>query len=278
MPTGILKMAGKICKFIAIFFIVVSFSVFAQGTDPTNTVENNSDGSQTFLHHVPKKVATGKALKTARTASSQMLDLRVVLPSKDKAGLDNFVKELYDPNSPNFHKFISPSLFASMFGASSIDSSIVLRYLRSQGLTVNGQSKNGFIIFAKGPVAKVEAAFKVHINNYKGKDGIAFYSPDVNPTIPPQIAGRVYAVIGMDNVKRYHPHIRRINLVGKNIVKGNVKVASSVSKAVTPLISVPRGFPTSPKTIKPHIGTPTGVAATPGWGSVLLSANRSGIL
>ena len=202
----ILQIMGKIRRIVPAIFILLSPSAYAQGINQANYIKNNPDGSQMLLNHVPKDVALGLSSKMSHVASTQMLDLRVILPSKDQAGLDNFIKSLHDPKSPNYHKFLTPAQFALLYGASSTDSAIVIQQLKSRGLVVKSQSNNGCILTVSGQVSTVEPAFKVNINNYKRKDGTTFFAPDSNPTIPPQIAGKISAIVGMDNALRFRPH------------------------------------------------------------------------
>jgi subtilase family serine protease len=204
--------------------MLLNAQAFAQPVTPLKMVRNNLDGSQTLLNHVPRDVASARKMFHAN--ASQSLDFRVILPSKDEAGMDNFINQLYDPKSPNYHKFLTPAQFSRLFGASTTDSAAVVNYLKSWGLTVRSQSQNGFVIAANGPLQAVESAFKVHINHYQKTDGTTFYSTDADPTLPPQLAGKVTGIAGMDNVARFFPHIVR-----KGAVRGNATLRQNAAAA-----------------------------------------------
>jgi len=278
-------MVDKSLKLITAIMFLLSCNAHAQQSGLSTNIKNNSDGTQTLLNHVPQEVAQGLATKIASVQGSQILNLRVVLPSRDQAGLDNFVKELYDPKSPNFHKFLTAQQFNQQFGASQVESALVIEQLRSLGLTVTSQSRNGFLIKAAGPVSTIESAFKVNINSYKGLNGKTFFSPDVNPTVPLQMAGKVNAIIGMDNAPKFYKHLHRLIRLGqKNIpnpIKGVVlpssSVASSGAKETTNAVRINGVIFSSNTKVNPQSppSAPTGLTALPSNESVLLYWNAS---
>ena len=239
---GVLEVRSRIWILGLAAFILLSFSVYAQGVNAAKFVKYNPDGSQTLQNHVPRVVAKGLAAKIAHANSNQMLDIRIILPPKDQAGLDNLVKQLYDPKSPVFRKFLTHKQVIQQFGANSVDSALVIGQLKSFGLTVNSQSDDGRIIRVAGPVSAVERMFKLNINNYKGADGRQFFSPDANPTIPTQIAGKINAIVGMDNVHKYFSHYFLKKFSGT--VKAPAPKTGAnlqVKKGVSPAFSGPDG-------------------------------------
>jgi len=255
----------KAILFSTLFVFALISSADAEGVNPANYAVYNTNGSQTLLYHVPAEVASGKAVKISPVSSNQTIGLRVLLASKNQAGLDGFIQELYDPKSPQYHHFLTPAQFALQYGASSTDAPLVQKYLKSLGLSVVSQSKNGFIINATGPVSAVESAFKVNINYYKRADGTTFYAPDSNPTITPQVAGKIYLIAGMDNVARFHAQYHRGRQLGVNIIQAPAAVAASgaiiLKNGIKPQISPPPA--------------PTGLTATASDGDVILYWNAS---
>ncbi len=211
--------------------LLLSSSTYAQEIN-SMIKGHNPDGSQTLFNGIPEEVASGLATKIAAADAGQMLDLRVILPSKDQAGLDKFVQTLYDPTSANYHQFLNSRQFAQRFGGSTVDAAMVTEQLKALGLTVQGQSANGFIFSVTGPVSTVESAFKVSISNYQRADGKRFFSPDNNPTLSPQLAGKISAIVGMDNAAIFHPHFHQRN---------PIKHRYMVSNTLSPRFSGPDG-------------------------------------
>jgi subtilase family serine protease len=58
----------------------------------------------------------GKAQSVGRLCSAQVLQLDVVLPLRDQAGLNSFLKNLYYPNSPPYRYFLTVKEFTAKFG------------------------------------------------------------------------------------------------------------------------------------------------------------------
>ena len=231
-------MADKIGKLVMVVFVLLSSSAYAQGTFLSKNIKNNVNGAQMLLHHVPKAVALGKYKKTGPTEINKSLNLLVVLPSKDPAGLADLLKALYDPKSPSFHQFLTHNQVARQFGANPVDSAIVVEQLKSYGLVVTGQSDDGCMLKVSGSVANINRAFKVTINNYKGSDGKNYFSPDLNPTLNPQLAGKINTISGLNNIIRAFPH----HHLKRSSVAGNLSNASPNPKAtVKPAFSAPGG-------------------------------------
>src|SRR5580700_9600377 len=79
--------------------------------------------------------------------------------AEQQAELDALVKAQQTPGSPEYHQWLTPAAFASLFGLSNSDMAKVEAWLQSQGFTVErvGTSRNN--ISFSGAAAQVEAAF-----------------------------------------------------------------------------------------------------------------------
>src|SRR5580704_12302581 len=106
-----------------------------------------------LTHHVRPAVTRGEAQFLSPMAATQSLQLDVVLPLRDKAGLDQFVKDLYDPSSPSFRRFLTVGEFTARFGPSQADYDALTSYVTSNGLQVVGGSRDGMDVQVEGSVA-----------------------------------------------------------------------------------------------------------------------------
>jgi len=177
--------------------------------------KDNLDGSRTLLGAVPTAVTSAKLQYHA--GPTETLGLRVIMPLRP--GVEDLIKNLYDPQSPIYHDFLTPGQFAQQFSPAQADTEQVRRFLIAQGLSVENLSANGVIWKVTGPVRKVEKAFKLHINHYMKTDGTRFFAPDADPTIPVQVVGRISAIAGLDNVPRFKPLLHQRALTPKNSPK-----------------------------------------------------------
>jgi len=57
----------------------------------------------------------------------------LVLPHRNQEGLDNFLKEVYDPNSPSYRHFLTVEEFTERFGPSQEDYDSVIQFAKANG-------------------------------------------------------------------------------------------------------------------------------------------------
>ena len=157
-----------------------------------------------MTHHVRDLVRNGQAQSNGRLPQNQMMNLDIVLPVRDQAGLDRFVAEVYDPASANYRHFLTPQEFTARFGPTQADYDAVLQFARMNGFTVTGGSRDGMDVQVRGSVANVEAAFHVRMQTYKHpNEDRNFFSPDQEPTT--DLAFSLWHVSGLDNYSIPHP-------------------------------------------------------------------------
>jgi kumamolisin len=161
--------------------------------------------AQNFLtHHMRSVVRSNQVQATGRVSSNQIMNLDVVLPLRDQAGLERALVEIYDPSSPSYHHYLTVPEFTARFGPTPADYDAVVRYLKSNGLTVTGGSRDGMNVAVKGPVSAVQAAFHVNIHTYQHPtENRTFYGPDREPTV--SLPFNLWHVSGLDNYSIPHP-------------------------------------------------------------------------
>ena len=120
-----------------------------------------------------------------KLAATNELQLAVGLPLRDESGLDEFLRQLYDPGSTNFHKFLTPPEFAARFGPSEQDYQNAIAFAQTNGLRVLKTYPNRLVLEMAGGVAEVEAAFQVSFHNYPHPtEARDFFAPDAEPSVP----------------------------------------------------------------------------------------------
>ena len=83
--------------------VILAFSIPSQGA-----------ALQTLHAVVP--VVTARLKPLQHLANSNSLELTIGLNLRDRAGLTNLLREIYDPTSPNYHNYLTPEQFAAKFG------------------------------------------------------------------------------------------------------------------------------------------------------------------
>lgn len=112
--------------------------------------------------------------------------------------LESLIKELQDPRSSNYHKWLSADELGRRFGPASADIATVVQWLSSHGLQVNQVHKSGLTIDVSGPAGQVRDAFhtEIHRYNINGKQHIANAS---DPKIPAALAAVVAGVTSLND-------------------------------------------------------------------------------
>ena len=145
--------------------------------------------SQTLLtRHVREATLNGQAQSVGHLPATQSMRLVLVLPHRNQAELDDFLKELYDPHSASYRKFLTVEEFTARFGPSQEDYDAVIRFAEANGLTVVGTSRNRMNLDVTGPVASIEAAFHLTMGVYQHPtENRTFFAPDREPTAGPAV-------------------------------------------------------------------------------------------
>ncbi len=170
---------------------------------PVQTAVETSEHA-VMTHHTREAVRTGEARLAGRLPSSQVMALNLVLPLRDPAGLKAFLADVYDPASPVFRHYLTPTEFTARFGPTQADYDAVLAFARNSGLTVTGGSRDGMEVLVKGPVAAIEAAFHLTLNTYQHPtEARTFFAPDREPTT--SLPFSLWHVSGLDNFSIPHP-------------------------------------------------------------------------
>lgn len=149
--------------------------------------------------NVVPAVANHKATVASALNPNQTLNIGLTISQPYPELLQEWLRQVYSPNSPNYGRFLSAQQFDAKFAPSQADQDAVVKYLQSQGLNVYKTYANHSLILAKGTVAQVQTAFNTTINNYRLANGQTFYANAAAPALPASIASKILNVQGLDN-------------------------------------------------------------------------------
>ncbi len=137
-------------------------------------------------------------------------------PEQEQA-VRQFVDELHSPQSPNFHRWLTPAEFGQKYGASEQDISTVTTWLRSHGLAVNAVYPSGMLIDVSGTAGQVRNAFhtEIHYLDVKGVRHVANVS---DPLIPAALAPVVGGIVSMHD---FRPHSMKRSHANFTLGSGN---------------------------------------------------------
>ena len=113
------------------------------------------------------RFAAARRRPPAASPSNQVLQLDLVLPLRDPAGLESFLKQLYNPASPTYRQFLTPPEFTARFGPTQENYDAVVRFAKTYGFEVVRRFTRRQDVQVKGTVAAIEAAFHVNMRTYQ---------------------------------------------------------------------------------------------------------------
>jgi subtilase family serine protease len=125
-------------------------------------------------------------------------------PSEERA-LEQFIDELHDPNSPNFHQWVTAAQLGEQFGPSDQDIAAITGWLGSHGFAVNLVYPDRMMIDFSGTAGAIRGAFhtEIHRLNVKGETHIANMT---DPQIPAALAPVVTGVVSLHDFKPQAMH------------------------------------------------------------------------
>jgi PKD repeat protein len=157
---------------------------------------------QALLGHVP--AAAARLAPVDRLAGSKSLHLAFGLPLRNREALTNLLQRLYDPASPDFHRYLNPEQFAAMFGPAKEDYQALADFVNANGLKVTGTHPNRAILDVTGSVTAIERLLGVTLRVYPHpSEARTFFAPDKEPSL--DLAVPVLHISGLDNYVVPHP-------------------------------------------------------------------------
>jgi Pro-kumamolisin, activation domain/Viral BACON domain/Subtilase family len=187
-------------KFQKIFFAAGLAAVFLSGMicfpAAAQTVR------QTFHLHVLDEAAHLQPV--GQPLASKQLNLAISLPLRNRAALDELIRQIYDPTSTNYHRYLTPQQFTERFGPTDADYQKVIAFARANNLTVTAQHPNRAVLDVAGSVANIEKTFHVALRTYQHpKERRTFFAPDAEPSVDLMVP--ILHISGLDDFALPHP-------------------------------------------------------------------------
>ena len=167
--------------------------------------------------HLP--AAVSRLAPKGRLPATNNLSLAIGLPLRNPAELDELLRQLYDPASTNYHKFLTPPEFTARFGPTEQDYTVVIKFVEKHGLKVTHTHPNRLVLDIAGDVAHIEDSFQVILNRYAHpKEQREFFSPTGEPSVPVDL--NISSISGLNNFSLPRPNsiITPLQAVGKRVV------------------------------------------------------------
>ncbi len=147
-------------------------------------------------------------LEVGPAARDLRMDRMILVLQPDAAQqspLEALIQAQHDPNSPEFHHWLTPSTFADRFGVSANDVRQVADWLTGRGFTIDEIPAGGQSIVFSGQAQQVETAFHTSIRTYNVA-GKMHYANATDPQIPEALSQVVAGAVTLHNFGRNALH------------------------------------------------------------------------
>lgn len=175
----------------------------ASATRPIARITAPVDESQlTTLKGNTSSIAQAAFDRGAAPVSMPASRLILVLKrsQQQQADLETYLEAVQDPNSPSYHKFLTPQQFGQLYGVSDADLATVETWLEGRGLKVDRVEKGRMALEISGTVGQVQTAFHTAIHSFAEK-GQQYWANTGDPAIPTALTPVVAGVSSLNSMK-----------------------------------------------------------------------------
>ncbi|MGA9856192.1 MAG: S53 family peptidase [Gammaproteobacteria bacterium] len=197
-----------------------------------------------FAGGVP--VALTRAQFVGHHDPSSTLNVTVALKLRNTVQLHAFLEAVTDPTSSEYHQFLTPRQFTTMYGPTQNQVAAIVGYLEGQGLQVTSVTPDNRLIHVTARSGAFEQVLGVQIDDYT-YHGRNVYGTQDEPRFPSNIASVVESVLDLSNIARFRSML--VPLTG-----------------VVPLSSTPSGY------------SPQQIATAYNWPSMTDTNNGAGVI
>ena len=190
---------GGLVALMAAFFLLAGLSSWA------------ATPSQPVLEHVP---AAARSRAVDRLPAARQLNLEISLPLRNREALTNLLRDLSNPASPNYRRYLTPEQFAAQFGPTEQDYRALLGFATAHRLAVIRTHPNRTLLNVSGSVADIERAFHVNLLVYRHPvEARNFFAPDAEPSL--DVTVPTLSVGGLDDYVLPRPMNLRVGAFRK---------------------------------------------------------------
>jgi subtilase family serine protease len=155
-----------------------------------------------------KAPAAVPANETSATPADELIEFDVGVNLKDLPGAEAFAKEVTDPTSRNYRRYLSPRRWENRFSPTARADLEVVRSLRSAGIKVVKVAPDRMTIEAEGTAEQIAAYFDTTLAEYEvGEETLRLASSPLS--VPTNVAPLIAGVRGVNEI-----HVKPADLTG----------------------------------------------------------------
>ncbi|MBI4851027.1 MAG: S8/S53 family peptidase [Acidobacteria bacterium] len=173
-----------------------------------------------------------RSKKLSQLKADRKLNLIMAFKLDKEIELRNLIQELYDQNSPNYHKWLNPEEFGKRFGRSDSEINTAINWLVSQGFTIEETWPNRLAISFSAQTSIIEKAFQLEINEYEDSSSRVFYSNSQAPLLPKELKAIASDIYGLNDAYLYKTNskLRPFSAEQQKMLKDAVREGRKIEK------------------------------------------------
>ncbi len=236
-------MRGYAPIFLPILAVLCSVFTFAQPGSPRAVIAKAIDEFQLVtLSGNTTPAALDPENDRGAVADNFFFDhllLTLKRAPETEAQLVKLIDEMHDPQSPQFHRWLTPQQLGERFAAAPQDRATVERWLQSHGFSINRIYNNGLLVDFSGTAGEIRETFRTEIHNLVLPNGEQHIANMSDPEIPAALVPAIEGVASLHDF-RPKPHMFRLGPVSYNSIthewhpRFNVKFQGGTFHTVSP--------------------------------------------
>ncbi|HEX4507050.1 MAG TPA: S53 family peptidase [Alphaproteobacteria bacterium] len=192
--------------------LVLAFAAIApawaeEGAASRSVVVDRIDENQrvTLAGNTRARLRDLPGVKTPDTTRLEHIHMQLRSTPEREQAAETYIEQLTEPNSANYHKWLTADEFGSRFGAAEADIAKVTAWLKSKGFAVNHVYPNRLMIDFSGNAGQVLRAFNAEIDKVV-VNGANILTNTHDPQVPAALAPVVDGIVSLNN---FRPHATR---------------------------------------------------------------------
>ena len=171
---------------IPALLLALAFPLATQPQTPHSRVLVTDRINENVLHRLAGNTRSqanvqNDAGRTEDDLAMEHMLLQLQRPAEQELAVQQLIASQQDPQSPNYHHWLTAEEFGTSFGPAPEDIDAVTGWLKSHGFQVNSVYPSGMLIDFSGTAGQVRTAFhtEIHQLNVNGESHIANMSDQI---------------------------------------------------------------------------------------------------
>ncbi|WP_241704013.1 S53 family peptidase [Leifsonia shinshuensis] len=158
----------------------------------------------------------------------------IYLPLRDQKGAETLAKQVSNPSLSGYRRALSPQQWIARFSPTQADYDAVLAFLKTAGLTIQGEPASRQYVVFRGTPQQLGSVFGTSLHSYKVA-GHELVAPSSAPSVPAALGAKVSAI----SVEQSRTMTRPNSIKQGDVPASAAPQVQRKSAAVAPVITTP---------------------------------------